>query len=265
MVKIRNCKLTSDGRPARRAWGSRACAVLLAGVLAAGLAPASFADMSEDPDIVTVTTSCPTAGDYFSDLVAGSWYEEEGCIDYVVERGIMRGYENTYLFGPEDPLTRAQTIVILYRAIVGDDSGLTWDASVYDSIADTTGFSDVEDGQFYTEALNWAFDNGYAEGFDGEFRPNDSVTREELGTFLGRCGIEHVGVGVSSLFVWPFEDEDTTSPWAQEYIAWCNANGVMEGYDIGGQRILFGSQDQTTRAQAAAAISRFDKNVLLAE
>ncbi len=47
---------------------------------------------------------CPTAG--LADVDQSQWYHL--AVDWAVETGLMEGYEGTELFGPGDPLTRAQ-------------------------------------------------------------------------------------------------------------------------------------------------------------
>lgn len=48
-------------------------------------------------------------------------------------------------------------------------------------------FSDVEDGRYYTEPVEWAFDNGITTGkTETSFDPAGVVTRGEAVTFLQR-------------------------------------------------------------------------------
>lgn len=50
-----------------------------------------------------------------------------------------------------------------------------------------TGFSDVEDGVWYEEALAWAVKYGVVAGFDDStFRPNEPITRAQLVSILYR-------------------------------------------------------------------------------
>ena len=54
----------------------------------------------------------------------------------------------------------------------------------------TDSFSDVPDGQFYTEAVAWASEPGVPTGYpDGTFKPDRPATRGELATFLLRLAL----------------------------------------------------------------------------
>lgn len=93
----------------------------------------------------------------YSDVGERGWYGgPHGCVAYVSERGFMTGYEGTDLFGPDDPVTRAQAVTAIYRAVAGDPEGLTTDPSSYSGIADESGFSDTRGGEYCTAAVNWA-------------------------------------------------------------------------------------------------------------
>lgn len=51
----------------------------------------------------------------------------------------------------------------------------------------THSFSDVPDGQYYTDAVEWAAANGITTGYgDGTFRPDEGVTRGQNVTFAHR-------------------------------------------------------------------------------
>ena len=52
---------------------------------------------------------------------------------------------------------------------------------------DTHSFSDVHNGQYYTDAVEWAAANGITTGYgDGTFRPDEGVTRGQNVTFAHR-------------------------------------------------------------------------------
>lgn len=51
----------------------------------------------------------------------------------------------------------------------------------------TLDFADTSDGGWYTEAVRWAVSEGVIWGCgNGEFGPNDDVTREQMVTILRR-------------------------------------------------------------------------------
>ena len=48
-------------------------------------------------------------------------------------------------------------------------------------------FTDVPDGAYFTDAVQWAWDNGITNGVDSEhFEPNRAITRAEFVTMLWR-------------------------------------------------------------------------------
>ena len=49
-------------------------------------------------------------------------------------------------------------------------------------------FSDVPDGASYAEAVNWAAEQGYVNGYhDGRFGIHDNVARQQLAAILYRA------------------------------------------------------------------------------
>ncbi len=88
-------------------------------------------------------------------------------------------------------MTRAQVVTVLYR-IAGDET------SGEKPGVNKTPFTDVEDGAYYTNAINWAYETGRTiagyQAKDGgpstAFGPNDPVTREQLVVFVWRAAGE---------------------------------------------------------------------------
>ena len=118
----------------------------------------------------------------FLDVAPGSWYYEP--VTYAASRGLVQGYGDTGLFGPDDTLTRAQAAVILCRYFAPE-----MDLDDYQD--NRTGMADVEGYAWYTNAANWAVGTGVIGGRvhpDGtaSFDPHDTITREELCTVIAR-------------------------------------------------------------------------------
>lgn len=197
-----------------------------------------------------------TPNHVYSD-VDGHW--GEGWAMAATETGLMTGYADEQgvsrgLFGPEDTVTRAQLATILYRH-ANPDSDATTDASAFED--DETGMTDVEDQQFYTAAINWAYETGVMRGdVDGEtgeslgtMRPNSQVNREEAATMLARyaayCGVD---TSADPSVYAGAPDAARVSEYARGAIAWCYEMGVMTGY---GDTGALGPQDSTTRAAMA--------------
>ncbi len=114
----------------------------------------------------------------FNDVPEEAWYAE--AVAYVQEQGLMKGNSATE-FAPEESLTRAMLVTVLYRLesepeVSGDD-----------------GFSDTAGGQWYSNAVLWAARQGVVNGYgNGMFGPDDSITQEQLRLIMSRYADETV-------------------------------------------------------------------------
>ena len=108
----------------------------------------------------------------FSDVAGGAWYAE--AIRWSSSRGIVSGYGNG-LFGPNDPITREQLAVILWRY-----SGSPAAASTQLRFIDKDEISG-----FALEAMSWAVENGVLSGYSGgRVEPNGQATRAQAAQVL---------------------------------------------------------------------------------
>lgn len=196
----------------------------------------------------------------YSDVGEGGWYGgPHGCVAYVSERGFMTGYEGTDLFGPDDPVTRAQAVTAIYRAVAGDPEGLTTDPSAYSGVADESGFSDTRGGR----VLHRGAQLGRSEGRGARQRrpvpPGRPVTREELMAMMYRSVDGYWPYGFAEPDVAPrtLLDEDAVSEWAVPYLVWGN-KFVIYGYPALRWSAYLMPQKQATRAEAAKMLKRFD-------
>lgn len=115
------------------------------------------------------------------------------------------------------------------------------------------GFADVDQGQWYHEAIDWAVSNKVLNGFDdtGLMMPDADLTRAQMAQIL--WNIEGNPV-VDYLVTFGDVREDD---WHHNAIAWAASEGIFEGYDDGSG--LFGPDDALTREQAAAVLMRWTK------
>ena len=181
---------------------------------------------------------CPLAA--YTDLDVGAWYHDG--VHYCLENGIMNGY-TADTFGPNDSITRAQAVTILWR-IDGSSEA-----------ADTAVFSDVAQNTYYTTAVAWATENGIVLGYeDGTFHPNDNVTREQLAAILYRyaafCGLDMTVDDTAILD--SYSDAQSIGNWALTAMQWVCENGILNGTESG-----LMPQGTATRAQSAAIFQRF--------
>lgn len=177
----------------------------------------------------------------FTDVPDDAWYADD--VQYVYEKGYMVGTEET-TFSPYDITTRAQAMQVLYK-MSGDDA-----------VEYTNSYTDVQSGKWYTDAIAWATANGIASGYaDGTFGPNDTVTREQLASFLYRYAT-YKGYDVSATSdLSSYTDASSIASYARTPMAWCNQAGIISGFGDG----TLGPKSGTTRAQLASMLMRFDE------
>ena len=186
----------------------------------------------------------------FPDTPVDSWYVQGGYIDYVVDNGLMSGYSADGMFGPNDGISREQVVTILYRYAKGSAS------------SSTSHFSDVDTGQWYTAAVEWAYENGISTGYfaTSRFGVGDPITREDFATMLYRFA-QRCGKGSGSADISDFYDSDQVSEYAADAMEWANAAGILTGDTTTGVALLK-PQEATTRAEAAKMITVLSRDVL---
>lgn len=108
----------------------------------------------------------------FSDVEKDAWYAE--AVRFCREKGLMSGVSDTR-FEPEGTLTRAQLAAILWRQ---EGSPV---------VNYLMRFSDVPEGEWYTEAVRWAASEGLVNGYgSGLYGSGDAVTQEQLALIFQR-------------------------------------------------------------------------------
>ena len=169
------------------------------------------------------------------------WAKEGIC--FVIENGLMVGTTST-TFAPKDTLTRAMLVTVLYR-MAGSP---TVDAP--------SGFTDVADGQWYSDAIAWAAANGIVNGVGGnKFAPSEPVTREQLAAIFFRYAkAEAPEADVLS----GYPDAESVSTYARDAMAWAVSTGLVTGSKEADGTYL-APQGLAAREQAAAILMRYVK------
>ena len=190
----------------------------------------------------------------FSDVVPGSWYADS--VVFVAGRGLMTGYDDSDLFGVGHFLTRGELATILWRHAVKPSEDFDPSGS-----KNETDISDVADGQFYTEAANWAVESGIISGYDmpdgsSLFAPNDPVTLEQMVTVIGRltAGEEEIA-GTDSSALDRYGDKSGISNWAVKAVAWATQVGLVGGYDLGDGAYEIRATESVARERAATILT----------
>ena len=167
----------------------------------------------------------------FYDVSTSAWYYS--AVKYVYENKLMDGVD-TYVFAPNDTLTRAMVWTIIARM-----SGV-----------DTTGGAN-----WYAKAQEWVITNGISDGEN----PTAAITREQLVTMLYRYAqIKGYDVSVGeNTNILSYVDATSISEYAMSAFQWACGSGLTEGDENGALTPLA----TATRAQAAAMIMRFCQSV----
>lgn len=189
---------------------------------------------SSDDDTTTIT-SWP-----FTDVNAGDWFYQG--VAYAYSNGLFKGATAT-TFEPETALTRGMLVTVLGR---------------YDGVSDTSAFTntfaDVADGEYYAAHIAWAADNKIVTGYgDGNFGPNDIITREQMATIMYRY-MQYKGIAkdedLSAALT--YADASAIADYAVDGVKYCYLKGIMSGKEGN----TFDPIGSATRAEFATVMMR---------
>ncbi|MEE0748007.1 5'-nucleotidase C-terminal domain-containing protein [Evtepia sp.] len=175
----------------------------------------------------------------YNDVTAGDWFTPD--VIYVTLTGLMNGTGDG--FSPNNNINRAQLVTVLYR-MAGQPE-----------VTGENPFTDVPDGQWYTDAVLWAAENNITDGTsETTFSPNNPLTREQMATFLYRFAdfeteepIEITG-DLSG-----YTDADLVADYAVNAMTWAVGEGVISG--IGDNTLA--PDNTASRAQMATVLTRY--------
>ena len=140
-------------------------------------------------------------------------------------------------------------VTLLYNYAVKADSSVAIDD---DDVKEV--FSDVATSKYYAKAIQWASENGIADGVgNGKFAPDADVTRAQAITFIYRAlGKPQTGAtGEEGENTTQFTDV-TSGAYYLPAVTW----GVNKGVVSGLSTTTFGPDQDATRAQAITFIAR---------
>lgn len=165
----------------------------------------------------------------FTDVNANLWYADAAA--YVRQNNLMVGTSET-AFSPNVTLSRAMVVTILHRAAGSP------------AVTKASSFSDVEAGQWYSNAVAWSEENNIVSGYgNGKFGTNDPVTREQLILILWRYNGSKKVTSAS-----PYIDSTSASAWmSADALAWASANKIANTTSSNG----FVPKQNASRAETA--------------
>ncbi|MBQ7500977.1 MAG: S-layer homology domain-containing protein [Clostridia bacterium] len=181
-------------------------------------------------DGVEVNT-CPKCGDVidsrvtprlelpFNDVESEAWYEK--AVRYAYDKGVMIGVDDGE-FGTKTPMTREMFVTML-AAMSGFDK---------EAYANKTSFADVEIGKWYSEAVEWAFQNKITSGTgDNVFGVGQPITRAQFAMFM-QTYARYLKYDLSRsprADLADYEDTDEIPTWAEDAIKWAVSARLIEG------------------------------------
>lgn len=148
----------------------------------------------------------------------------------------MIGYPDG-LVHPERNITRAEVATIFFRLLT--------DEAREANLSTVNSFGDVEDGMWFNVSVSTMANMGIVNGYpDGDFHPNDNITRAEFAAIAARFDKE--AKDSANIFT------DIDGHWAKSYILRAVNRGWINGYPDS----TFRPDRLATRAEVAAMVNR---------
>lgn len=174
----------------------------------------------------------------YTDVSVHHWYFQS--VTFCTELELMNGIGQG-MFSPAGSINRAMFVTILHRLAGSPEAA-------------PSGFSDVPEGSFYADAVDWAAEHGIVHGTgDGTFSPERSILRQDMACMLARylIGIDAEllrGDECEQYFV----DIDLVSDYARDSVELMRRTGLFHGDEASNFRPL----DTANRAEAATLFTR---------
>lgn len=123
-----------------------------------------------------------------------------------------------YYFKPSLVVTRKQLVTLFANYEKIDNAAYT-----------SRVFKDVEPEAWFGPACAWAAEAGIVSGSDGNFFPDNNLTREQLAVFIKNYAA-YRGAELKQSDAFPdFEDLRDASEWAREAVNWAGAANLVAG------------------------------------
>lgn len=175
----------------------------------------------------------------YKDVSETDWFYNS--VKYVSEKKLMNGVSNM-LFAPDEYVTRAMFITVLYR--IEDEPQ-----------AQESDFYDVQPGSWYADAVSWAYANDIVRGVSKDsFAPKQLITREQMATVLYRYD-KYKGNNptVNDNLLINYNDFSSVSQYATNALNWAIFKKMISGKTSK----TLNPCDNATRAEMSAVIMRF--------
>ncbi|MBE6685933.1 MAG: hypothetical protein E7591_01745 [Ruminococcaceae bacterium] len=183
----------------------------------------------------------------FTDVSDDKWYAE--AVDYCYNNKLVNGTSDTE-FSPMKSLTRAMFVLILARAV----------DPTYEEYTEVS-FSDVEEGSWYAEAVEWAYQNNITKGTsETTFSPYAQINRQQVCALFYNYIIEK---GISHKFdeslLLEYTDAGDIAEWAKDGVIYAISNGIVSSTSK--ESLIASPKMKVTRAQAVQMFMTFNENL----
>jgi len=174
----------------------------------------------------------------FRDVIRGQFYYDSVLWAYYHTPDQVTSGVTPDLFAPDGPCTRAQFVTFLWRAAGKPEA------------PGAPGYTDLEPGSYYENAVRWAAAKGITRGVsETSFDPDAPVTRAQVVTFLWRYAGEPAAQRASAFLDVP------AGAYYLDAVRWAAESGITRG--AGADR--FAPDDGCTRAQTVTFLHRLMK------
>ena len=179
----------------------------------------------------------------FTDVRESDWFYE--AVKYAHQKGLVAGTSAT-TFSPQVTMTRGMMVTVLWNYTGKPQTG-------------SAVFTDVADGTWYADAVNWAAAKGIVSGYgNGLFGPNDEITREQMAVILYNY-TKFIKADLPKKRVGAFVDDAQISTWAKEAVGIMYAAEILNGKGNND----FDPQGRATRAEVVAMMRSFLETCIL--
>lgn len=178
----------------------------------------------------------------YHDVSDSDWHSS--AIKYVTGLGLMEGVGNGN-FQPDQPLTRAQVVALLYRLAGRPETAYTGQ------------FQDVAENEWYAAPVSWAYQHDIVHGIsETAFAPSFKITREQLAVILyNYLNVDGKELPLAENALYQVKDCWAVSPYAERGVITVCESGLMNP----DAQYNFNPRDNVTRGDAAVVFMRLNK------
>ena len=171
----------------------------------------------------------------YSDVLENDWYIDS--VTTATDKGYMKGVSDSF-FDPYAKVRRSETAQVLFNMSGAKATSLKKQ------------FTDVNEGDWFANAVNWAVRKGIMSGVSkGAFNPNQYITREEFVTALYRYAGKPKANGNLSRFA----DSTDISADARNAVRWAVGKNILQG----DSNLCLNPKGYITRAELASIIVKY--------